>query len=236
MSRLAALRELERRIEDVTSRPASVVEAVSTGIDSLDALLPGGGLPRGRATEWLGPRSCGKMALLHRALRGLHALGEPVAVVDAARTLYAPDWMELLEPGPAFWMVRPPPGEAVWCADHLLRSGAFGTVVLDTAGAVSAPRGVRRSVGVRLQCLAEEAGAVLVMAAELPVAGLRLRFRPGRIRPDLDAPFGPFIPPTRPVWVRVGKGGWVEIPVACPLPLARDPGIRELGRDRKGRR
>jgi hypothetical protein len=91
-------------------------------------------------------------------------------------------------------------------------------------------------VGVRLQRLAEEAGAVLVMAAELPVAGLRLRFRPGRIRPDLDAPFGPFIPPTRPVWVRVGKGGWVEIPVACPLPLARDPGFRELGRDRKGRR
>lgn len=234
MSRAAALQDLERRIEAVESCPSADVESVPTGLASLDALLPGGGLPRGRATEWLGSRSCGKMALLRRTLHELHDLGEPVAVIDALQTLYAPDWVDLSEHGPTFWIVHPPPGEAAWCADLLLRSGAFGAVVLDAAD--TSPALTRRGVNVRLQRLAEEAGAVLVMAAELPVAGLRLRFRPGRICPDLDAPFGPFIPPTRPVRVRVGKGGWVEIPVACPLPLARNPGIRELGRDRKGRR
>lgn len=231
MSRAAALQDLERRIEAVESRPSADVESVPTGLASLDALLPGGGLPRGRAIEWSGPRSCGKMALLRRALRELHDLGEPVAVIDALRKLYAPDWVSLSEHGPAFWIVRPPPGEAAWCADLLLRSGAFGAVVLDTG---VSPSPVRRGVGVRLQRLAEEAGAVLIMMAELPVAGLRLRFRPGGIRPELDRPFGPFLPPVRPVRVRVGNRSWVEIPVACPAPISRDPETGALIRDRKG--
>lgn len=233
MSRAAALREIERRIEDVESRPRIEVETVPTGLGSLDALLPGGGLPRGRATEWLGPRSCGKMALLRRTLREFHALEEPVALVDALSTLYAPDWVGLSEHGPPFWVVRPPAGEAAWCVDLLLRSGAFGAVVLD-AGDVSSVWGVRRSVGVRLQRLAEEAGSVLIVVAELPVAGLRLRFRPSRIRPDHGSPFGPFIPPVRGVQVQVEKGKWVEIPAAYPVPISRDPVIGELARDRKG--
>lgn len=233
MSRAAALREIERRIEDVESRPRIDVETVPTGLGSLDALLPGGGLPRGRATEWSGPRSCGKMALLRRTLREFHALEEPVALVDALRTLYAPDWVELSEYGPPFWVVRPPPGEAAWCADLLLRSGAFGAVVLDVDDA-SSVRGVRRSVGVRLQRLAEEAGSVLIVVAELSVAGLRLRFRPGRIRPDHGSPFGPFIPPMRRVQVQVEKGKWVEIPTVCPAPSSRGPVIGGFARDRKG--
>jgi len=233
VSRAATLREIERGIEDVENRPRIAVETVSTGLGSLDALLPGGGLPRGRATEWSGPRSCGKMALLRRTLREFHALEEPVALVDALRTLYAPDWVGLSEHGPPFWVVRPPPGEAAWCADLLLRSGAFGAVVLD-AGDASSVRGVRRSVGVRLQRLAEEAGSVLIVVAELSVAGLRLRFRPSRIRPDHGSPFGPFIPPMRRVQVQVEKGKWVEIPAAYPVPSSRDPVIGGFARDRKG--
>lgn len=233
MSRAAALREIERRIEDVEGRPRIDVETVPTGLGSLDALLPGGGVPRGRATEWSGPRSCGKMALLRRTVHEFNALEEPVALVDAVRTLYAPDWVGLSEHGPPFWVVRPPPGEAAWCVDLLLRSGAFGAVVLD-AGDASSAWEVRRSVGVRLQRLAEEAGSVLIVVAELPVAGLRLRFRPGRMRPDHDSPFGPFIPPVRRVQVQVGKGKWVEIPAAYPVPTSRDPVTGGLARDRKG--
>ncbi len=233
MSRAAALREIERRIEDVESRPRIDVETVATGLGSLDALLPGGGLPRGRATEWSGPRSCGKMALLRRTLCEFHALEEPVALVDALRTLYAPDWVGLSEYGPPFWVVRPPPGEAAWCADLLLRSGAFGAVVLDVDDA-SSGWGLRRSVGVRLQRLAEEAGSVLIVVAELSVAGLRLRFRPGRIRPDHGSPFGPFIPPMRRVQVQVEKGKWVEIPAAYPVPSSRTQVTGGFARDRKG--
>ena len=232
MSRSAALLELEQRIEDVENRPLTDVETVPTGLMTLDALLPGGGLPRGRATEWLGPRSCGKMALLRQTLREIHGFGDPVAIVDAPHTLYAPDWLGLSERSPAFWIVHPPPGEAAWCADLLLRSGAFGVVVLDAAG--SSPALMRRGVGVRLQRLAEEAGTVLIVITKLPVAGLRLRFLPSRIRPDFTAPFGPFIPPERPVKVQVGKANWVEIPVACPMPTRREPERRGFIRDRKG--
>lgn len=233
MSRATALQELERRIEDVESRPRVEVETVSTGLGPLDALLPGGGLPRGRITEWSGPRSCGKLALLRRTLRELHTLGEPVALVDELRTLYAPDWTELLEGGPAFWVVRPPLGEATWCVDLLLRSGAFGAVVVDADDTSPFSR-VGRSVGVRLQRLAEEAGSILVMIAELPIAGLRLHFRPGRVRPAHGSPFGPFMPAVRRVQVQVGKGRWVEIPAACPKSSSRDPTIKEFVRDRKG--
>lgn len=233
MSRAVALQELERRIEDVERPPSATdVESVPTGHVSLDALLPGGGLPRGRATEWLGSRSCGKMALLRSTLREIHALGEPVAVVDAPHTLYAPDWVGLSELGSTFWIVHPPPGEAAWCTDLLLRSGAFGAVVLDAADSLPGP--MRRGVGVRLQRLAEESGSILIMVTKLPVAGLRLRFRPCSIRPDLASPFGPFIPPVRPVRVQVGKAGWVEIPVASPVPTPRLSEEGEFIRDRKG--
>ena len=232
MSRSAALQELERRIEDVENRPSIDVETVPTGLVALDDVLPGGGLPRGRATEWLGPRSCGKMALLRQALCAIHDFGEPVAVVDAPRTLYAPDWVGRSERSTAFWIVRPPQGEAAWCADLLLRSGAFGAVVLDGAGLSPVP--MRHGIAVRLQRLAEEAGSILIMITELPVAGLRLRFLPGRVRPELAAPFGPFIPPVRPVRVQVGNTNWVEIPVACPVPFPRGLVGRAFIRDRKG--
>ena len=89
-------------------------------------------------------------------------------------------------------------------------------------------------MGVRLQRLAEEAGSILVVITELTVAGLRLRFLPGRVRPDYESPFGPFIPPVRPVRVQVGKANWAEIPVVCPLPTLRGRGGRGFIRDRKG--
>ena len=107
--RSTALRELERQLEtrvgDLTRRSCHLLP-VPTGTP-LDALLPEGGLPRGQAIEWLGPRSCGKMTLLHATLRRLHAAGEPVAIIDTGHTLYAPDWAALVGEE-AFWVVRPP--------------------------------------------------------------------------------------------------------------------------------
>lgn len=233
MADTAALRELERKLEEMeTSRRSAPPGAVApTGVEPLDDLLPRGGLPRGEGTEWLGPRSCGKTALLRTALERLRAGGEPVALVDAARTLYAPDWEGVGEGDGLFWVVRPPSeGEAAWCADLLLRSGAFGAVALLSATALS------RSTAVRLQRLAEEAGAVLVVAGGLPVASLRLRFRPGRVEPVGGRLFGPFLPDVRPLWIRVGPSGReLEVPVLCPRPPRRGGG-EAAGRDRKGRR
>lgn len=240
MADAATMRELERRLEavDPAPRPARPDRVEPTGLEALDALLPRGGLPRGRGTEWLGPRSCGKTALLRRALERLRLGGEPMALVDAGRTLHAPDWRSLEEGEGLFWVVRPPSErEAAWCADLLLRSGAFGTVALllseDGTGARPAAP-LPRSAAVRLQRLAEEAGAVLVVAGGMPVAGLRLRFRPGRLEPVGGRLFGPFLPRTRPVWVRVDGGRGTEVPVLCPRPAFRAGEAR--GRDRKGRR
>lgn len=238
----SALRELDRKLGDVRIRGgAGGPASVSTGIPQLDALLPGGGLPRGRAVEWAGPRSCGKTTVLRSALERLYETGEAVAVVDASRTLYAPDWAGLSGGGP-FWVVRAPRREAAWCADLLLRSGAFGAValgigvdVLPGDGGARPRRGeLPRGVAVRLQRLAEEAGAVFVVVGELPLAALRLRFRPGRLEPVGRSPFGPILPPVRPVWARVGEGRSCEVPILCPAPPDRS--VRPPARDRKGPR
>lgn len=235
MARAATILELERTIERLGARPAAPGPIAPTGVPGLDALLPGGGLPRGRVVEWLGPRSSGKTTLLRAGLAHLRGIGESVAWIDAGRTLYAPDWTDLVPGEGEFWVVRPrDAAEAAWCADLLLRSGAFGAVALhgaDGAGEAVGTGGLRRAAAVRLQRLAEEAGALFVVLGEAPLAALRLGFRPGRVEPVRDVPFGPFLPPSRPVWVRVGKRGSAEVPILCPAPARRRP---METRDRKG--
>lgn len=200
-------------------------EVLSTGIDRLDRFLPGGGIPRGRTTEWRGPRSCGKAALLRAALERRCAAGDSVAWVDVGRTLHAPDWVPLARSPGRFWVVRPSRSEeGGWCADLLLRSGAFDVVVLEGGAPGSA---------LRLQRLARDAGAALVVMDRLPVAALRLRFHPGRIEP-VDGRFGPVLPPLRPLWVRVRGREEMELPVLCPAPGDRTGVVP--ARDRKGRR
>jgi hypothetical protein len=240
MARSAVILELEQAIERIEARPLARGPVASTGVPDLDALLPGGGLPRGSVIEWLGPLSSGKTAVLRAGLAQLRRRGESVAWIDARHTLYAPDWTDLVPGAGEFWVVRPRNvGEAAWCADLLLRSGAFGAVAFhlaDGSGDGSRrPRdgepGIRHGAAVRLQRLAEEAGALFVVLGKAPISALRLGFRPGRIEPIRGVPFGPFLPRTRPVWVRIGKRGSLEVPVLCPLPPARRSA---QVRDRKG--
>ena len=235
MRRSVALVELERQIEQIESKPRGPGGSVPTGVSSLDTLLPGGGLPRGQVVEWLGPRSSGKTSLLRAALASLRATGESIALIDPARSLYAPDWAGLIAGEGRFWVIRPPdPAEAAWCADLILRSGAFGAVALlaSTHTTVSEENDplLRRAVTIRLQRLAEEANAVFLTVGHVPMAALRLSFRAGRVESVQEA-FGPFLPSVRPIWVRVGKRGAVEVPLLCPVspPWGPDP-----ARDRKG--
>lgn len=233
-----ALEILERKVERLSVRPAPAtgLPGAPTGLPPLDAVLPEGGLPRGRIVEWLGPASSGKTAVLRASLERLRRDGESVALIDGTRALYAPDWVTLVPGEGEFWVVRPPsPPEATWCADLLLRSGAFGAVALrvnePAGGRASDPDMLGRTVSVRLQRLAEEASAVFVTLGRTAVAALRLGFRPGRIDPLHDAVFGPRLPALRPVWIRVGKGGRVEVPVLCPVEEDRPLTVI---RDRKG--
>lgn len=234
-----ALEILEREIERLGAgrgtetgvrRPGSrSPPAVPTGLAPLDELLPQGGLPRGRIVEWTGPPSSGKTAVLRASFERLRRRGESVALIDATGGLYAPDWVELVPGGGEFWIVRPASTpEAAWCADLILRSGAFGAVALRGASG-----GLGRTKAVRLQRLAEEAASIFVTVGRVAVAALRLGFRPGRIEPLADLPFGPSLPSVRPVWIRVDKRGGVEVPVLCPVP---EPRFETIARDRKGPR
>jgi hypothetical protein len=240
MARSAVILELEQAIERIEARPRAPGPVASTGLPDLDLLLPGGGLPRGSVIEWLGPASSGKTAVLRAGFAGLRRDGESVAWIDTRRTLFASDWTELVPGAGEFWVVRPrTSGEAAWCADLLLRSGAFGAVALQLAdgpvrGTVrraGSESGIRHGAAVRLQRLAEEAGTLFVVLGKAPISALRLGFRPGRIEPVRGVPFGPFLPRARPVWVRIGKRGSLEVPVLCPVPsVHRSVRVR----DRKG--
>ena len=54
---------------------------VPTGIAELDARLQGG-IPRGHLSEFVGPRSSGRLAVVVSALAGATARGEAVALID----------------------------------------------------------------------------------------------------------------------------------------------------------
>src|SRR5688500_20180872 len=85
-----------------------------------------------------------------------------VAYIDAARTLDPRDWAHLGE-RQGIWMIRPREApRAPWCADVLLRSGAFALVVLDGAPPLS------RQTCVRLTRLARETTAALLVLGEGP--------------------------------------------------------------------
>lgn len=155
LSRLAKvelLAELRERIGSIERRPPRRAAFEPTGLAELNAQLPGGGLPRGLLSEIAGAPGSGKTALCLSAMaRAMGAKGL-AAFVDGRGELYPPaaealgiDLARLLivRPGPH----RPslplaanlfPAGRAgrdalaaLWSAEALLASGAFGLVAMD---------------------------------------------------------------------------------------------------------
>jgi len=147
------------------------------GVRALDQLLPAG-VPRRAATLWTGEATSGRTAAL-RALVWAACRRTRVALVDATRTLDPADWCGPDgRSHPALWVARPPAadrgGEGAWVAEQLLRTGAFGLVVLD--GPPPDPVGAHR-----LRALARETDAALLVSTGEAGAGwradLRLEFR-----------------------------------------------------------
>jgi len=136
--------------------PPARVRGLPFGIPALDALLPLG-LPRGQITALDAPLGSGGTALLLALAGTTLRADEGVAFVDAARSL-APQAAAHLAALGQFWVIRPRGTESAWwCADVLLRTGAFGLVVVDQAPACA------RSVAVRLQRLARDKDCALVV-------------------------------------------------------------------------
>ncbi|MEX1182695.1 MAG: hypothetical protein WEF86_05635 [Gemmatimonadota bacterium] len=179
----AALLELRQALEcrfpDALPLERLRVPVVGTGVAELDALLPGGGLARGRLTAWL--PGGGATAVLRAACEAAVRRGERAAWVDAAGVQSAEGWRS----GPL--LVRPAGRrEALSSAEELLRSGGFAVVVIIGTGREAG------SGAVRLSRAAKAGGAALVVVtAEPAVAHLRAvsRLQPDGFRWRCD-PFG----------------------------------------------
>lgn len=149
------------------------------GWSELEEALPGG-VPRGRVTEWAGPRSAGKTAALRQVVGAVREAGAGAAYVDGTGTLAPAPWVLIgtlgADEGPPFWVVRPPAADGVLAAtEELLRSAAFGLVIAEGADWA-------RTLVIRLQRLAHETGAALIAVVErpgrVPLAGCRVQFSP----------------------------------------------------------
>jgi recombination protein RecA len=224
---IAALRQ---QLAEIVEGARPTMPGVPTGLAALDAALPGHGLPRGRLTEITGTPGSGRTTFARQLVAATLQAGWWVAYVDAARTLAARDWAALGAPDDSLWVVRPEdPNRGAWCADVLLRSGAFGLVILDGAPALSRP------VAVRLGRLARASDAAFVLltpdgqhagvagALQLRVQRVRAKRKPepldltarldGQSRASARAPARPEL---RRLLISIEKGGPPErVEVEC---------------------
>jgi recombination protein RecA len=180
----------------------------------------GGGLPRGRLTEIVGALGSGTATLARRLVTGLVARGLGVAYVDAARTLDPADWAHL---GAGHLRVVRPPDAArgAWCADVLLRSGAFVLVVLDGAPALT------RQQALRLVGLAREKDAAFVVVGQDRPSAVS-----GAVRLALRRRWGKGTGGVRILVERGGDRDVVELPGG--LAEARRLNVHPNGPDRRG--
>ena len=160
--RNAAIRALlEHRFPDATPVTHRTAEPVATGIEALDAILPGHGLPRGRLTVWM-PQG-GATAVLRAACNTTVAQGERAVWIDGLCTVAGPFWEE----GPILFRPRNRK-HGLRGAEELLRCGGFALVVV----AGIEPEGTET---VRLSRAAREGGGALVtLTSHASMASLRM--------------------------------------------------------------
>jgi hypothetical protein len=160
--RNAAIRALiEHRFPDATPVTHRTAEPVATGIDALDEILLGRGLPRGRLTVWM-PQG-GATAVLRAACHTTVDQGERAVWIDGLGTVAGPFWEE----GPI--LVRPKSRKyGLRAAEELLRCGGFALVIV----AGIEPEGTET---VRLSRAAHEGGGALVtLTSHASMASLRM--------------------------------------------------------------
>jgi len=169
MSAIAELRRvLEARFPNAVPLPERTVPQISTGVEALDGILPGGGLPRGRLSVWV--PGVGATAVLRRACAGAVERGERAAWVDGVgRASPEVTWGGVV-------LARPrTEAQALECTEELLRTGGFAVVVRVGEGS---SRGER----VRLCRAAREGGSALIeLSAEAHLAAVRIL---GRVGPE----------------------------------------------------
>jgi len=117
--------------------PATPVEAIKTGILTLDIALGVGGIPRGRIIEIFGPESSGKTTLCLSLIAEVQKAGGVAAFIDAEHAL-DPSWAKILGVKLEDLLIsQPDTGEqALEIAEALIRSGGLDLVVIDSVAAL----------------------------------------------------------------------------------------------------
>jgi recombination protein RecA len=113
------------------------VEAVSSGILSLDLALGVGGYPRGRIVEVYGPEAGGKTTVALHAIAEVQKNGGVAAFVDAEHALDPAYAKRLGVNIDELLISQPSTGEeALEITEALVRSGAVDIVVIDSVAAL----------------------------------------------------------------------------------------------------
>jgi len=212
---------------------ASEGVAIPTGIEALDRALSDGGVPSGRLTEIQGARGSGRTTLVRHLVQTTVEARRWVAVIDGSRTLAPREWAEAGDSG-RLWMIRPHGADrSAWCADILLRSGAFSLVVLDS------PPPLSRQVVVRLTRLAKEHDVALVIVGDSPVIGSAVRLRVTRQRPEARSQRTKTLESRvtsheSRITIRIDKGGSQVVEVSCAIEMARRLRAHSEVPDRRG--
>ncbi len=113
------------------------VDAISTGILSLDAALGVGGVPKGRIIEIYGPESSGKTTVCLSVIAQVQKKGGVAAFIDVEHAL-DPAWAKKLGVNVDDLLIsQPDTGEqALEIAESLIRSGGVDLVVIDSVAAL----------------------------------------------------------------------------------------------------
>ena len=141
-----------------------------TGLIEIDRAL-GGGFPRGRVSEVVGPSCCGRTSLALALLARVTAQGELAALVDP------PDAFDAASAASAgvdlervLWVRPPGIGEALRSVEHVLQAGGFPLVLLDLAAEGTALR-IPTSAWPRLRKATAAAAAAFVLLTRQRLAG-----------------------------------------------------------------
>lgn len=138
----AAISIIEKRFGEGTimrlgSRKRLKVDVVPTGALSLDVALGVGGLPKGRVIEIFGPEASGKTTLALHVIAEAQKQGDKVAFIDAEHALDPAYAKRIGVDINNLYISQPDFGEqALDIVETLVRSGAFGVIVVDSVAAL----------------------------------------------------------------------------------------------------
>jgi recombination protein RecA len=114
------------------------IDVIPTGALSLDIALGIGGIPKGRIVEIYGPEASGKTTLAIHILAEAQRMGDAVAFIDAEHAFdptYARNIGLNLD---ELYISQPDFGEqALEILETLVRSSAFGVIVIDSVAALT---------------------------------------------------------------------------------------------------